>query len=150
MEHYRSVYATAALLIFGLGTASHIAYPREPAEDRPRVKATRSIESAWIDPPQLRVATLDAVAPARPAMFTLLAPETVALFSVASEAKPARVAAVRRQRVARLPTRAPATAGPGSPAAIGVDPSESTPPEKAAQIDLIGDLIHNLGLGRDS
>jgi hypothetical protein len=173
MEHYRSVFATAAIMVVGLVAASPILRAENSA---PATKVSGALSSAavsdsdqtWADPPRYtaRPASISAAqaSPAgpdvatipRPASFTLLPQETTALLAAADFGKPEaaqRVQAVRRHRAAKVATRArsaPTAETPASEAPASAGQATATPPQKDARIDPIGDLLRGLGIGRDS
>jgi hypothetical protein len=176
MEHYRSVLATTAVMVFGLVASSPLIREQNsaaPPLQRGAVEASSSGGSeGWTDPPRQKVGlsivteaassrghTGDRPAP-RPASFTLLPPDTAALLASDDFARGEfakgeagqRVQAVRRHRAAKVAAR-PRPAGV-EPLATDTPPpapeAAATPPQKAARIDPIGDILRGLGIGRDS
>ena len=173
MEHYRSVFATTAIMIFGLVAVS----PLLRAQDEPRVRPQTNVvmggaeTDIWSDPPQRRVRATsmardgadrkadlgeggDAVP--RPATFTLLAPETAALFAandlMPKGDHPRTLQVVRRHRAAKVASRMRPSVAAEAPAPTGAAPVQempATPPQKDARIDPIGDLLRGLGIGRN-
>ncbi|KQQ31490.1 hypothetical protein ASF53_01965 [Methylobacterium sp. Leaf123] len=169
MEHYRSVFATTAVMVFGLLATSPLVRTQNSAPTPTRAQSVivSSAEAAegstWADPP--RYSAVMAAKPSiddrssmlapKPATFTLLPPETVALLAADDLARAdtaQRVQAVRRHRAAKVATRtrpAPvvetSTTGPASSGE-----ATASQPQKAARIDPIGDLLRGLGIGRDS
>ena len=142
MEHYRSVLATTAVMVFGLVASSPLIREQNsaaPPLQRGAVEASSSGGSeGWTDPPRQKVGlsivteaaassrghTGDRPAP-RPASFTLLPPETAALLASDDFARGEfakgeagqRVQAVRRHRAAKVAARPrPAVRPSGRPA----------------------------------
>lgn len=172
MEHYRSVFATAAIMVFGLVAASPLVREQHSGSPKAHRVATDTVSSggdAWIDPPRQKMVSVPAtaaamsshdgvgVAPvARPASFTLLPSETAALLAAGDFAKTdavQRVQAVRRHRAAKVAARTRLATVVASPAAGTPAPVQETSeakPQKAAGIDPIGDILRGLGIGRDS
>ncbi|MCP1537035.1 hypothetical protein [Methylorubrum extorquens] len=157
MEHYRAVFAITAVMVFGLLATSPLVRTQNsaPTSSRAENMIVSSAEAAegstWTDPPRY---TVGVPAP-KPATFTLLSPEMVALLA-ADDLDGAdtnqRVQAVRRHRAAKVATRVrPAPAAEASTAlpASGAS-TTATQPQQAARIDPIGDLLRGLGIGRDS
>ena len=174
MEHYRSVLATTAVMVFGLVATSPLVREQNSASPRmQRVAAdthSGNGSDGWIDPPRQRVglpAVTDAAAPSsqgragelpapRLASFTLLAPETAALLASDDFARMdagQRVQAVRRHRAAKVAARTRPTAHVEQSATATPAPAPedtATAPQRAARIDPIGDILRGLGIGRDS
>lgn len=169
MEHYRSVFATTAVMVFGLVAASPLLKAQDTARPQPRAilaaasTAESSREEVWIDPPRslVKMAAVrdegDGAPLPKPASFTLLPPETVALLAAGemgakADAAP-RAQAVRRHRATRVAHRSnpPATTeAPSTEAPASVQEAAAVEPQKAARIDPIGDILRGLGIGRDS
>ncbi|WP_286161736.1 hypothetical protein [Methylobacterium sp. AMS5] len=172
MEHYRSVFATTAVMVFGLLATSPLVRTQNSAPSRAASVVVSSAEAAdgstWADPPRYS-AGMDAVPGAakpsmdesggvpapKPASFTLLSPETVALLAaddLAGADTTQRVQAVRRHRAAKIATRVrPAPISENSAALpASIAETDATQPQQAARIDPIGDLLRGLGIGRDS
>ena len=174
MEHYRSVFATTAVMVFGLLATSPLMKTQNSAPSPSRAEsliisgAEAADGSTWADPPRyaVRMAAEPGAAnpstddrggvPApKPATFTLLSPETVALLAaddLVGVDTTQRVQAVRRHRAAKVATRvrpAPATQNSNALPASSAE-TAATQPQQAARIDPIGDLLRGLGIGRDS
>ncbi|MFF8798408.1 hypothetical protein ACIQ2M_00470 [Methylobacterium sp. NPDC097299] len=175
MEHYRSVFATTAVIVLGLVATSPLLQRQDSAGSQPKTNLIMAsgVENAdskgWSDPPR-RVdpaATATATATSlegqddglgspRPASFTLLPPETAALLTASSafaSSEPAqRVQAVRRHRAAKVASRNRLDVTARVPTAeVPAQNQPSAPqPQRAAGIDPIGDLLRGLGIGRDS
>lgn len=176
MEHYRSVFATSAAIVFGLVAASHIAYPRGPEEERVRAGVSAPAQtheagtSAWSDPPSamLGVAALEAPldaassaagSVAKPASFTRLESETAALFTAVPLAevpmatgRPAASVPTKHRRTVRHAGPVRTAAATSAPQAAPASPAQGTgqtaePSEK--RVDLIGSLLKGLGIGRE-
>ncbi len=170
MEHYRSVFATAAVMVIGLvATSPLIAEQNSGASRAPRVAVDVVSESddGWTDPPRHRTSLAavtdvavesrseaDVMPSPRPASFTLLSAETAALLAVGDFVKvdaAQRVQAVRRHRAAKVANRArPATAVETAAETSAPAQATTTQPQKAARIDPIGDILRGLGIGQDS
>lgn len=92
----------------------------------------------------------------KPASFTLLPPETVALLSADDFGRTEagqKAQAVRRHRAAKVATRmrpSPAVEAPAAELPVSAGQPTSPQPQKDARIDPIGDLLRGLGIGRDS
>ena len=157
MEHYRSVFVTTAVMVFGLLATSPLVRTQNSALTSSRAESliVSSAEAAegstWADPPRYSAG----VPAPQPATVTLLSPEMVALLAaddLAGADTTQRVQAVRRHRAAKVATRVrPAPAAETSTAlpASGTA-TTATQPQQAARIDPIGDLLRGLGIGRDS
>ncbi len=171
MEHYRSVFATAAVMVIGLVATSPLIAEQDSGPSRPlraAVDAVPGSSDGWTDPPRHRLslaAATDASAesrseagimpPPRPASFTLLSAETAALLAAGDFVKAEaaqRVQAVRRHRAAKVVGRTrPAAAGETTAeTSAPAQPTTATQPQKAARIDPIGDILRGLGIGQDS
>ncbi|MEH3119326.1 MAG: hypothetical protein PGN25_17470 [Methylorubrum populi] len=160
-------------MVIGLVASSPLVREQHSAQVRlqPNLAASRQVEGdAWIDPPRakVRIASTDAARNAgegkdsslqgpKPASFTLLSPETVALLAAGDTKptidRPERAQAPRRHRTAKVAsrTRPPAAADVPAVTAPAAGPEAVAPqPQKAARIDPIGDLLRGLGIGRDS
>lgn len=173
MEHYRSVFATTALMVVGLLAASPLLRAQDVPPLRPQATlATTSAEAdTWSDPPKdkVRAASSQGAGAAgeadhnrpsegapKPASFTLLPPETVALFAASDVVQKGdahqRLQAVRRHRAAKVASRSrtfnPAEAPAATPSAP-VQEIPAVPQQKDARIDPIGDLLRGLGIGRN-
>lgn len=173
MEHYRSVFATTAVMVFGLVATSPLLQRQDSAGSQPKTNLIMAsgVENAdskgWSDPPRrvdpAATATAvslegqdDGLGSPRPASFTLLPPETAALLTASSafaSSEPAqRVQAVRRNRAAKVASRnRPDVTARVPTAEVPAQNQPSAPqPQRAAGIDPIGDLLRGLGIGRDS
>ncbi|QIJ77699.1 hypothetical protein GU700_11895 [Methylobacterium sp. NI91] len=171
MEHYRSVFATAAVMVIGLVATSPLIAEQNSGPSRaPRVAVDVVSESGdgWTDPPRHRTslaAVTDVAVESRseagvmpsprPASFTLLSAETAAFLTVGDFVKvdaAQRVQAVRRHRAAKVASRArPATAvETAAETSAPAQATTATQPQKAARIDPIGDILRGLGIGQDS
>ncbi len=173
MEHYRSVFATTAVMVLGLVATSPLLQRQDSAGSQPKtnlviasgVEGTDS--KGWSDPPRrvdpAVIATAaspegedDGLGSPRPASFTLLPPETAALLTASSafaSSEPAqRVQAVRRHRAAKVASRSrPDVTARAPTAEVSPQNQPAAPqPQRAAGIDPIGDLLRGLGIGRDS
>lgn len=171
MEHYRSIFTTAAVMVFGLVATSPLIREQNSGPSRTQSAAVDTMPSGsgdgWTDPPRQKVVLaavtdaaksrrddLEGIPVPKPASFTLLSSETAALLAADDFAKSEsaqRVQAMRRHRAAKVATRT-------RPAPVAESPATDTPapeaaatqPQKAARIDPIGDILRGLGIGRDS
>jgi hypothetical protein len=143
MEHYRSVFVTTAVMVFGLLATSPLVRTQNSALTSSRAESliVSSAEAAegstWADPPRYSAGV----------KVALLAADDLAGADTTQ-----RVQAVRRHRAAKVATRVrPAPAAETSTAlpASGTA-TTATQPQQAARIDPIGDLLRGLGIGRDS
>lgn len=161
-------------MVFGLLATSPLVRTQNSAPTPLRAESmiVSSAEAAdgsiWADPPRYSagaaavpgaatpgIGRLGGVPTPKPATFTLLPPETVALLAaddLAGSDTIQRVQAVRRHRAAKVATRARPVAAAANSTTVPASGAETTAtqPQKAARIDPIGDLLRGLGIGRDS
>lgn len=149
MEHYRSVFATTAVMVIGLLASSPLIRAQNAPAAQARahaIEVDRAGDGAWTDPPRagLQMASpvgIDASPLPKPASFTLLSP-TMAGLLMAGAMHPRtdraeNAQAPRRHRALKVARRE------RQPALADVTRQEmgASRPRQAAQIDSIGDLV---------
>lgn len=174
MEHYRSVFATTAVMVLGLVATSPLLQRQDSDVSQPRANLMMSSNMQdsgggdWSDPPR-RVDPVaktgaegrreEGEASPRPASFTLLPPETVTLLAASgtlASSEPSRQGqSLRRHRATKVASRVrpDVTPRPATPEVTRQDsaqPDAPPQPRRADGVDPIGDILRGLGIGKDS
>lgn len=160
MEHYRSTLAVTAIAISGLLCAS-LLFQTGPFGDHSQqpgtAVASTGTGSGWTDPPRSplgNVATSELETGAQPSLTMLPPPEVPKPIGVSTPRpeQPRKTVEAHRRKIAQRSARPRLNAperGPIVQAAAVGQPAPASQKGNEKGIDLIGDLIRGLGIGRD-